>query len=114
MCSWSRLSIADVRTSLQLIQAIPFDTSSRYLVRDRDGVYGQRVIDSLEMLDIEQKVTAPRSPWRNGYCERVTGGWIRMLPYIGPFNLQIPGRLRASPSPVDFITATIAKLPGPC
>ena len=24
-------------------------------------------------MDIEQIVTAPRSPWQNGYCERVIG-----------------------------------------
>ena len=60
-------------TSLQLIQAFPFDTAPRYLIRDRDGVYGQTVVDTLGALDIEQIVTAPRSPWQNGYCERVIG-----------------------------------------
>ena len=60
-------------TSLQLIQAFPFDSAPQYLIRDRDGVYGRRVIDTLEILDIEQIVTAPRSPWQNGYCERVIG-----------------------------------------
>ncbi len=60
-------------TSLQLIQAFPFDTAPRYLIRDRDGIYGQRVINALDILDIEQIVTAPRSPWQNGYCERVIG-----------------------------------------
>jgi putative transposase len=60
-------------TSLQLIQAFPFDTAPRYLIRDRDGVYGPQVIDTLEFLDIEQIVTAPRSPWQSGYCERVIG-----------------------------------------
>jgi len=60
-------------TSLQLIQAFPFDTAPRYLIRDRDGVYGPKVIDTLDILDIEQIVTAPRSPWQNGYCERVIG-----------------------------------------
>ncbi len=60
-------------TSLQLIQAFPFDTAPRFLIRDRDGVYGPKVIDTLDFMDIEQIVTAPRSPWRNGYCERVIG-----------------------------------------
>jgi len=27
-------------TSLQLIQAFPFDSAPRYLIRERDGVYG--------------------------------------------------------------------------
>ena len=60
-------------TSLQLIQAFPFDTAPRFLIRDRDGVYGPKVIDTHDFMDIEQIVTAPRSPWRNGYCERVIG-----------------------------------------
>jgi putative transposase len=60
-------------TALQLIQAFPFDSEPRYLIRDRDGVYGQKVIDALDFLSIEQIVTAPRSPWQNGYCERVIG-----------------------------------------
>ena len=60
-------------TSLQLIQAFPFDSAPRYLIRDRDGVYGRAVVDALEMMGIEQIVTAPRSPWQNGYCERVIG-----------------------------------------
>ncbi len=60
-------------TSLQLIQAFPFDTAPRYLIRDRDGAYGPKVIDTLDILDIEQIPTAPRSPWQNGYCERVIG-----------------------------------------
>ncbi len=60
-------------TSLQLIQAFPFDTAPRYLIRDRDGIYGPKVIDTLDILDIEQIPTAPRAPWQNGYCERVIG-----------------------------------------
>jgi putative transposase len=60
-------------TSLQLIQAIPFNSAPRYLIRDRDGVYGQKVTDTLGFLGVEPFVTAPRSPWQNGYCERIIG-----------------------------------------
>ena len=60
-------------TSLQLIQAFPFDSAPRYVIRDRDGIYGPKVIDTLDFLDIEQIVTAPRSPWQNGFCERIIG-----------------------------------------
>jgi putative transposase len=60
-------------TSLQLIQAFPFESAPRHLIRDRDGIYGQTVVDTLSTLGIEQIVTAPRSPWQNGYCERVIG-----------------------------------------
>jgi len=60
-------------TSLQITQAFPFDTAPRYLIRDRDGIYGYRVSSTLAALGIEPNVTAPRSPWQNGYCERVIG-----------------------------------------
>jgi len=60
-------------TSLQLIQAFPFDTAPRFLIRDRDGVFGPEFVDTLGILDIEQVVTAPRSPWQNGFCERIIG-----------------------------------------
>jgi transposase InsO family protein len=60
-------------TSLQLTQAFPFDTSPRYLIRDRDGTYGQRVVDTIRNLGIKQVLISRRSPWQNGYCERVIG-----------------------------------------
>lgn len=60
-------------TALQLTQAFPFDSTPKYLIRDRDGAYGRQVIKALSTLDIDQLVTAPRSPWQNGYCERVIG-----------------------------------------
>jgi len=43
------------------------------LVRDRDGIYDQQVVDTLEMLDINQVMISRRTPWQNGYCERVIG-----------------------------------------
>ncbi|MBU8871327.1 MAG: DDE-type integrase/transposase/recombinase, partial [Gemmatimonadales bacterium] len=60
-------------TSMQLIQAFPFDSAPRYLIRDRDGIYGQQVLDTLKMLGTRQVVTSRRSPWQNGYCERIIG-----------------------------------------
>ena len=58
---------------MQLVQAFPFDSAPRYIIRDRDGIYGYRVSNTLTALGIEPIVTAPRSPWQNGYCERVIG-----------------------------------------
>jgi hypothetical protein len=36
-------------------------------------IYGQEVVDTLRLLERERIVTTPRSPWQNGYCERVIG-----------------------------------------
>ena len=60
-------------TSLQLTQAFPFDSAPRYLIRDRDGIYGHKVIDTINYLGIKQVIISRRSPWQNGYCERVIG-----------------------------------------
>jgi transposase InsO family protein len=60
-------------TSLQLVQAFPFESAPRFLIRDRDAIYGQQVSDMRKAMGIEQIVTAPRSPWQNGFCERVIG-----------------------------------------
>lgn len=55
-------------TSLQLIQAFPFETAPLYLIRDSDGIYGEQVRKTLAMLGIKDKVIAYRSPWQNGYA----------------------------------------------
>jgi putative transposase len=63
----------------QLREAFPFETAPRYLIRDRDGIYGETVHRCLASLNIEEIVTAPRSPWQNGYCERLIGTLRREL-----------------------------------
>ncbi len=60
-------------TAMQLYQAFPFDEAPRFLVRDRDGVYGDEVKQALEQMGIEDLPISPQSPWQNGYCERVVG-----------------------------------------
>jgi putative transposase len=57
----------------QLCEAFPFDTAPRYLIRDRDGVYGEEVTRCLDNLGIVEVHTAPRSPWQNPFVERVIG-----------------------------------------
>ena len=48
-------------------------TSSRYLIRDRDGAYGEILIRRLRSMGIRDRPTSPRSPWQNGYAERLIG-----------------------------------------
>ncbi len=57
----------------QLVEAFPFDTAPRYMVRDRDGKYGHRYWRRARSLGIEEVVIAPRSPWQSPYVERVIG-----------------------------------------
>jgi putative transposase len=46
-------------------------------VRDRDKIYGERFRRTLEVLGIEEIVTAARSPWQNPYAERLIGSLRR-------------------------------------
>jgi transposase InsO family protein len=60
-------------TARQLVQAFYDRKSPRYLIRDRDGIYGLIFQDRVKALHIEEVVTAPRSPWQSPYVERVIG-----------------------------------------
>jgi transposase InsO family protein len=57
----------------QMTEAFPWDTAPRYLVRDRDAVYGHVVRRRLRALGIRDRPTAPRSPRQNAYVERLIG-----------------------------------------
>ena len=60
-------------TAQQMVNAFPWDTASRYLIRDRDQIYGGYFIRRVTGFGIEQVLTAPRSPWQSPYVERVIG-----------------------------------------
>jgi transposase InsO family protein len=63
----------------QLTAAFPFETAPRYLIRDRDSVYGAEVRRCLQHLGIEEVIIAPRSPWQNPFAERLIGTLRREL-----------------------------------
>ncbi len=54
-------------TAQQLVEAFPFDSAPRYLLRDRDAIYGEKVRRRIRSLGIEEVVTAPRSPWQKSF-----------------------------------------------
>jgi putative transposase len=60
-------------TAQQLLQAFPWDTAPRYLLRDRDSVYGEAFRETVLGLGIKEVLCAPRSPWQNAYAERLIG-----------------------------------------
>jgi putative transposase len=60
-------------TARQLLEACALEEGPRYLIRDRDQVYGERFSRQAKTLDIREAVIAPRSPWQNAYAERVIG-----------------------------------------
>jgi transposase InsO family protein len=60
-------------TGQQLVNAFPYDSAPKYVIRDRDKIYGANFVRRVRALGIEQVLTAPQSPWQNPYCERVIG-----------------------------------------
>jgi len=60
-------------TGQQLVNAFPYDSAPKVLIRDRDKIYGAAFVRRAHAMGIEQVLTAPRSPWQNPYCERVIG-----------------------------------------
>jgi putative transposase len=57
----------------QLREAFPWDTAPRYLLRDRDRLFGTEFVDQVKAMGIKPVLSAPRSPWQRAYVERVIG-----------------------------------------
>jgi len=60
-------------TARQLLEVCGTDNAPRFLIRDRDAIYGEIFRRQVEALNIQDVPTAPRSPWQNAYAERVIG-----------------------------------------
>src|SRR5215475_10764858 len=60
-------------TARQILEAFPFETAPKYLLRDRDGVYGEAFRQQVAVMNIHEVLSAPRSPWQRAYVERVIG-----------------------------------------
>ena len=57
----------------QLTEAYGWQQAPRYIVRDRDCVYGEVFTRRVRAMGIRDRPIAPRSPWQNGYAERLIG-----------------------------------------
>jgi putative transposase len=76
----------------QITEAFGDRSTPRYLIRDRDGVYGTEVSRRLQALSIEEVLTAAQSPWQNGYAERLIGSVRREC--LNHFLILGAGHLR--------------------
>ena len=54
-------------TVRQLVEAFPDDTAPPYLLRDRDGVYGEEFVRHVQSMGIREVLTAPRAPRQNPF-----------------------------------------------
>ena len=57
----------------QLTEAFPWDETPGYLIRDNDCIYGELTQRRIRAMGIRDKPIAPRSPWQNGFAERLIG-----------------------------------------
>jgi putative transposase len=60
-------------TTQQIVEAFPWETAPRSLLRDRDAIYSVAFQHRIKHMGIEAVKTAPCSPWQNPYCERLVG-----------------------------------------
>jgi len=99
ICSWSRPSALTCSTfwplfgwlgvinvtghptaewiAQQITEAFPWNEPPRYLIRDRDGVYGAAVTRGLRAMSIRDKPITRGSPWQNCFAERLIGSLRR-------------------------------------
>ena len=71
----------------QIIEAFPWDTAPKYLIRDRDSIYGCYFHQRVKNMGINEIITAPQSPWQNPYAERMIGSIRReCLNHLIVFN----------------------------
>jgi Integrase core domain len=57
----------------QITKAFPWNEAPRYMIRDRDCIYGAVVTRRMRAMGIRDKPIAPASPWQNGFVERLIG-----------------------------------------
>jgi len=67
----------DAWTAQQLREAWPCDTLPRFLLRDRDAIYGPDLRRAARAMGVEEVVTAPQAPWQNPFVERLIGSLRR-------------------------------------
>ncbi len=66
-------------TAQQIVEAFPHDSAPRYLLRDRDCIYGGEFRRRVTGMRIAEVLTSPRSPWQNPFVERLIGTIRREL-----------------------------------
>jgi len=57
----------------QLLEAFRWESASPHLLHDRDRRYGEKFSEAARWLGISEVLTAPQSPWKNAYIERLIG-----------------------------------------
>jgi transposase InsO family protein len=61
----------------QVTEAFPWNEAPLHLLRDRDGAFGPTYARRIRAMGIRDHPVAARSPWQNGYVERLIGSTRR-------------------------------------
>src|SRR5216683_1132841 len=97
----------------QIREAFPWDEAPRYLIRDRDAIFGKDFVATTKGMGVEEVVIAPRSPWQNPYVERLIGSIRReCLDHIIVWNersLRRRWSVRATVPRLSFNLAAISR-----
>ncbi len=64
-------------TAQQVINVFPYDSAPRFLLRDRDSIFGSKFQKRVASMGIEEVITARKSPWQNPFAERAIGSFRR-------------------------------------
>jgi transposase InsO family protein len=81
-------------TAQQMVEAFPWEATARYVIRDRDRIYGTDFRRRVASLGLVEVLTAPRSPWQNAYAERFIGSLRReCLDHVIVLNERHLGRI---------------------
>ena len=84
-------------TGQQLREAFPFEQVPRYLLRDRDAIFGEEFRREVKDMGIHEVLSAPRAPWQRAYVERVIGSIRReCLDHVIVFQESSLRRILAS------------------
>ena len=60
-------------TAQQIVEAFPDNMAPRYLLRDRDKIYGEDFHRRVQGMGITEVKIAPQSPWQSPFAERLVG-----------------------------------------
>ena len=92
-------------TAQQVVEAFPWDKAPRYLLRDRDGIYGAEFRTRVKNMDIREVLIAPCSPWQS---VRGTGNRIHSSGVSGPRDRAERGTPEASPEGLLRLLSPVA------
>jgi hypothetical protein len=78
-------------TGEQFIRACPDGSEPRYLLQDRDWIYGEEYKERIQAFGIKEVITAPRSPWQKPFCERHIGTFVVLNKRTVMWPIQLCG-----------------------